>query len=43
MEIAPHAHKNYELHYIDEGEGQITLGNSTCNVCSGQGNEGILH
>lgn len=34
--IPSHAHKNYELHYIDEGEGQITLGNSTFTVSAGQ-------
>jgi len=34
--IAPHAHKNYELHYIYDGQGKITLGNSTFTVSTGQ-------
>lgn len=35
-DISSHAHKNYELHYIDEGQGKITLGNSEFIVSAGQ-------
>ncbi len=35
-DIPSHAHKNYELHYIYEGQGKITLGNSTFTVGAGQ-------
>jgi len=35
-DIPAHAHKNYELHYIYEGQGKITLGNNAFTVSSGQ-------
>lgn len=35
-EIPPHAHMNYELHYIYEGSGKVGLGKNVFNISQGE-------